>query len=140
DTEIGEKVRRPVLDQAGANSVFNVIAAAVLNNDRLDALQMKEPCKHQPGRACPNDSDLRAHCHVLGKETRRISACPRGGKGMKTGKLCTIAFMISAPAIPRAQHSQPSAVRPSTGARSPGSRQAAPPECPHRFPVIDREA
>ena len=33
DTEVGEKIRRPVLDQACANSIFNVVAAAVLDDD-----------------------------------------------------------------------------------------------------------
>jgi hypothetical protein len=33
DTKVSEQVRRPMLDQAGANSIFDVIAAAVLNDD-----------------------------------------------------------------------------------------------------------
>src|SRR5262249_33091864 len=70
--------------------------ATVLDDDRLNALQMEKPRKHEPGRARADDSDLSAHHRVLGYEVRRIVACPLYGKGMKTGKPCTIALVINA--------------------------------------------
>jgi hypothetical protein len=33
NTKVGEKVRRPMLDQARPNTIFNVVAAAVLDDD-----------------------------------------------------------------------------------------------------------
>jgi hypothetical protein len=54
-----------VLDQARPNSIFDVVAAPVLDDDRFNALEVEKPCKHKAGWACPDDTDLRAHVKFL---------------------------------------------------------------------------
>jgi len=50
-----------MLDQPGADAVLDVIAAAILNDDGLDAGEMQQPRQHQAGRPCSDNADLRAH-------------------------------------------------------------------------------
>src|SRR4029078_4104277 len=94
-----------MFNQARTNTIFNVVAAAVLDNDRFNALQVEKPCKHKPGRARTDDSDLSAHHRVLVRKARRIGARPRYGKGMKTGKPCTIAARSKSSPKPFCQRS-----------------------------------
>jgi hypothetical protein len=58
---ISEQVGGPMLDQSRADSVFDIIAAAIFDDDRVNALQMQEPCQHKTGRPCSDDSNLGAH-------------------------------------------------------------------------------
>src|SRR5512139_666054 len=90
DPQLGEQIRRPVFNQARANSIFNVIAAAILDDDRVDTLQPEESRKHEASRACSDDSDLRPHDGVPDEYARRIGVRLSDGKGMKAGKPCTI--------------------------------------------------
>ena len=41
-------------------AVLDVVAAAVLEHDRLDPLPLEQPGERQPGRAGADDADLRA--------------------------------------------------------------------------------
>src|SRR6185437_6340631 len=59
--DVGQEVDRPMLDQAGADAVLDVLAAAVLDDDRVDALQGEQVSEHQPRRACSDNPDLGAH-------------------------------------------------------------------------------
>ena len=61
DPGLGEHVARPLLDQAGADALLDIVAAAVLDDDRVDPLQMQEMRQHQPGWARTDDSDLCPH-------------------------------------------------------------------------------
>ena len=42
-------------------AVLDVLAAAVLEHDRLDAGLLEQPAERQPGGAGADDPDLRAH-------------------------------------------------------------------------------
>src|SRR5262249_29388957 len=57
DQEIG----RPMLDQAGADAAFDIVAAAVFEDDALDPVEMQEMRQHQPRRPRADDADLGAH-------------------------------------------------------------------------------
>ena len=54
-----EQVDRALLEDAGADPVLDVLAAARLEDDRLDALQLQELRQRQTGRARADDADLR---------------------------------------------------------------------------------
>src|SRR3954462_4620775 len=56
-----EQLDRPVLQDAGANGGFDVLAAAPLDPPRRDSLQMQEMRKEKPRRSSADDSDLRTH-------------------------------------------------------------------------------
>jgi hypothetical protein len=67
DAGLDEKVARPLLDQSGADAAFDVVAAAVLQDHAIDALEVEEVREHQPGGAGADDTDLGAqlvfsHC------------------------------------------------------------------------------
>ena len=47
DADLGQQIGGPMLDQSGADAVFDVIAAAIFDDDRLDALQVQQPRQHQ---------------------------------------------------------------------------------------------
>ena len=61
DAGLDEQVGRPLLEHAGADAVLDVLAAAVLEHDRLDALAFEQARERQPGRAGADDADLRPH-------------------------------------------------------------------------------
>jgi hypothetical protein len=61
DTGIDEQVGRSLLEHAGADTMLDVVSAAVLQHDRLDAFAVKKVREHQPGGAGADDRHLRAH-------------------------------------------------------------------------------
>ena len=61
DAGLDQEIARPLLDQAGADAALDVVAAAVLDDDRLDAGAMQKMREHQPGRPGADDPDLGAH-------------------------------------------------------------------------------
>ena len=63
--DLDQEVARPLLDQSGADAALDIVAAAVLQHDGLDARQMQEMRQHQPGRPGADDTDLRAHSALL---------------------------------------------------------------------------
>src|SRR5580704_4306290 len=46
-----QKIARPLLDQSGTNAGFSILAAAILQDDGLDAGEMQQMREHQPRRA-----------------------------------------------------------------------------------------
>ena len=71
DAGIDQEVARPVLDQPGADAALDIGAAAVLQDDRLDAFEMQEMRQHQPGRPGTDDPHLRSHPSLSAPEVRR---------------------------------------------------------------------
>ena len=61
DAELDQKIRGPVLDQPGANAIFDIVAAAVLDDDRRNALQVQQPRQHQPRGPRSDNPYLGAH-------------------------------------------------------------------------------
>ena len=62
---LDQEVPRPLLDEAGADATFDVIAAAIFEDDGLDAFAVQEMRKHQPRGTRADDADLRAHAPSL---------------------------------------------------------------------------
>ena len=60
DARVVEEVDRALLEHAGADARLDVLAAPVLEHDRLDPLALEELSERQPRRAGADDPDLRA--------------------------------------------------------------------------------
>src|SRR6185436_2393403 len=56
-----EELDGALLEDARADAVLDVLAAARLEHDRVDSLEVEEVRKQQPGRLGPDDSDLCPH-------------------------------------------------------------------------------
>ena len=61
DADVAEKVGVPLLDHARADPLLAVLAAARLEDDRLDALDLEDAGEREPGRPRADDPDLRPH-------------------------------------------------------------------------------
>ena len=62
DAGRGEQVDRALLEHAGADALLDVLAAARLEHDRLDALRAAGGCASmRPAGPAPTIADLRAH-------------------------------------------------------------------------------
>ena len=61
DARLDEQVDRALLEHARADALLDVVAAAALEDDRLDALAVEQVREHQPCGPGPDDADLRAH-------------------------------------------------------------------------------
>jgi hypothetical protein len=61
DTGLREQLHRALLEDAGADPVLDVLAASVLQHDRLDPLDLEQAREREPGRAGSDDPDLRPH-------------------------------------------------------------------------------
>src|SRR5215212_5243114 len=61
DTRPDEEVARPLLDDAGADTLLDMPARPRLKDDRLDPFEMQKMRKHQSGRTGSDDSDLGTH-------------------------------------------------------------------------------
>ena len=90
DPGLDQKITRPLLDEAGADAVLDVIAAAVFENDGFDAREMQEVREHQSGGPCPDDADLRAH------RRRPSSVGTRSHRPAVTRDACFVAPIIIA--------------------------------------------
>jgi hypothetical protein len=55
-----QQVDCALLEDAGSDSLLDVLSAPVLENDRVDARQMEELRQHEPGGTGTDDPDLRA--------------------------------------------------------------------------------
>ncbi len=65
DARVDEQVCASLLEDAGADAVLDVVAAAILEHHGLDSLQLQQPRKGESGRAGADDADLRPvgpHC------------------------------------------------------------------------------
>ena len=60
DACVAEQVDRALLEHARADAVLDVLAAAVLEHDRLDPRPLQQPPERQSGGAGADDADLRA--------------------------------------------------------------------------------
>jgi hypothetical protein len=61
DACVPQQVDRALLEHARADPALDVVAAAVLEHDRLDALAREQLGQRQPGGPGSDDADLRAH-------------------------------------------------------------------------------
>ena len=59
--ELVHQVDGALLQHAGADAAFDVVAAARLEHDAVDAGAMQQQRQEQPGRPGADDPDLRAH-------------------------------------------------------------------------------
>jgi hypothetical protein len=57
---VAKQVDRSLLEDAGTDSMLDVLAIAVLEHDRLDPLAREKLREREPGRARADDPDLRA--------------------------------------------------------------------------------
>ena len=69
-----EQVDRALLEHAGADALLDVLAAAGLQHDRLDALGLQQLREHQSRRPGADDPDLRAHQRPAVRS--KSAACP----------------------------------------------------------------
>ena len=60
DARVAQELDGALLEHAGADPLLDVVAAAVLEHDRLDARTLEQPRERQAGRAGADDADLRA--------------------------------------------------------------------------------
>ena len=60
-----QQVDGALLEHAGAHALLDVLAAAVLEHDRLDAAQVQQVREQQPGGAGADDADLRPLLHSV---------------------------------------------------------------------------
>ncbi len=60
-----EQVDAALLEYAGAHAVLDIVAAAVLQDDRRDPLPRQEVRKKQSGRPRADDANLRAFDHLV---------------------------------------------------------------------------
>ena len=61
DPGVDEEVGDRLLEHAGADAVLDVVAAPVLQHDRLDALAVEEVREREACGPGADDPDLRAH-------------------------------------------------------------------------------
>src|SRR5262245_25845071 len=61
DAGLDQQVGGPLLEQAGADAALDVGAAAVLQDDGLDAHKVQEVREHEAGGPGADDADLGAH-------------------------------------------------------------------------------
>jgi len=66
DPGLDEQLGRALFEHAGADTVLDVLAAAVLQDDRLDSLELEQARERQPGRAGADDPDLRSRQNGYG--------------------------------------------------------------------------
>jgi hypothetical protein len=57
--ELDEQVDGALLEHAGADTVLDVVARAVLEDDGVDALAVQQRAEDEARRAGPDDPDLR---------------------------------------------------------------------------------
>src|SRR4051812_29787515 len=60
---LGQELDGALLEDAGADAVLDVLAAAGLEDDGVDALEVQEVRQHQPGGPGTDDSDLCPHLY-----------------------------------------------------------------------------
>jgi len=60
DARLDEQVGGALLEDAGADSMFDVLAAAVLEHNRVDPSELEQARQRQARRAGADDPDLRA--------------------------------------------------------------------------------
>ena len=61
DAGLDQQIARPLLDQAGADAALDIVAAAVLDDDGFDALEMQKMREHEAGGPGADNPDLCTH-------------------------------------------------------------------------------
>src|SRR5207245_699458 len=61
DPRLAQEIGGALLEHARPYALLDVLAAAVLEDDGVDALEVQQVRERQPGRAGADDPDLRAH-------------------------------------------------------------------------------
>ena len=75
-----QQVHGPLLKDAGAHAVDHVVAASVLDDDRVHAVEMQQVPQQQPGRTGADDSNLCAvNGHLRTTSPRGRRSAPRSG-------------------------------------------------------------
>ena len=59
DAAVDQQIGRSLLEDSGANALFDIVPASALEDDRLDALAIQQVRQHQAGRSGADDPDLR---------------------------------------------------------------------------------
>ena len=65
-----------LLQHARADALLDVLAAARLEHDRVDALELEQLRQHEPGRPRAHDADLRAHQPPAVRSKSAAWPCP----------------------------------------------------------------
>jgi hypothetical protein len=60
-TCVDEQIDGSLLQQARADTLFDVFPGSRFENDGFDPLQVEQVGEHQARRTCPYNADLRAH-------------------------------------------------------------------------------
>jgi hypothetical protein len=61
DAGVDQLLDRPMLQHAGSRPLDDMLLASVLDDDRVDPLQVQKVSEHQPGRAGADYAYLRPH-------------------------------------------------------------------------------
>ena len=66
--EFVHQIDGALLQHAGADAAFDIVAALAFKHDAIDAGAMQQQRQEQPGRTGADDADLRAHlaCYCFG--------------------------------------------------------------------------
>ena len=74
DTSFNQQVDGALLEQAGANPLFDILAAASLEHDGLDSGEVQQVGEHQASGARADDADLCAMIHPSALRFRKFIA------------------------------------------------------------------
>jgi hypothetical protein len=75
DAGLSEQIHGPLFENAGPDALLRVFAAAALEDDRVNSLQMEQVRERQSGGTCADDSDLGSHSLIAQK--KRFTAARR---------------------------------------------------------------
>ena len=108
-TEAGlvQQVDGRLLEHTRAHAMFGVVSAPGLDDNRLDALELQEVAKHQPGRPGTDDRHLCAHetCSphdlivVEGPCADRISGHTSASSSMSVEQISTLTLPLLSPTL-----------------------------------------
>ena len=70
--DLAHQVDGALLEHAGAHALDDVLLAAILEDDRIDAAQVQQMAEHQSGRSGADDADLGAREHDRGVRIRAV--------------------------------------------------------------------
>ena len=71
---LAEQIDRALLQHAGADTLLDIVAAARLEHDRLDARDLEQPRQREPGGAGADDPDLGPRSHARAPSWRWASS------------------------------------------------------------------
>ncbi len=80
---VGQQLDRALLEHPGAHPLLHVLAAARLEHDRPDPLEVEEVRQEQAGRPGPDDSDLCPHLSEALSYPVRERSIPNGAASMR---------------------------------------------------------